>query len=87
MRLEEYFKYNHGSDESGMKQWSSGSQHGKGQGQKFKRGFFKKFGNRQQSFVHDKSASSHSSEKKPCSLCGMSHEGQPCAIKLCYTCK
>jgi hypothetical protein len=87
MRLEEDFKYNHGSDESGKKQWSSGSQHGKGQGQKFKRGFFKKFGNRQQSFVHDKSASSQSSEKKPCSLCGMSHEGQPCAIKLCCTCK
>jgi hypothetical protein len=37
--------------------------------------------------VHDKSASFHSSEKKPCSLCGMSHEGQPYAIKLCYTCK
>jgi hypothetical protein len=61
--------------------------HGKCQRQKFKKGFFKKFGNRQQSFVHDKSASSHSSEKKPCSLCGKSHEGQPCAIKLCYTCK
>uniref|UniRef100_A0A2N9I8T4 Reverse transcriptase n=1 Tax=Fagus sylvatica TaxID=28930 RepID=A0A2N9I8T4_FAGSY len=58
-----------------------------GQGQKFKKGFFKKFGNRQQSFVHDKSASSHSNEKKTCSFCGMSHEGQPCAIKLCYTCK
>uniref|UniRef100_A0A2N9IPW9 Reverse transcriptase n=1 Tax=Fagus sylvatica TaxID=28930 RepID=A0A2N9IPW9_FAGSY len=87
MRLEEDFKYNHGSDESGKKQWSSGSHHGKGQGQKFKKGFFKKFDNRKQSFVHDKSASSHSSEKKPCPLCGMSHEGQPCAIKLCYTCK
>jgi hypothetical protein len=87
MRLEEDFKYNHGSDESGKKQWSSGSHHGKGQGQKFKRGFFKKFGNRQQSFVHDKNASSHSNEKKTCSFCGMSHEGQPCAIKLCYTCK
>uniref|UniRef100_A0A2N9EEP8 RNA-directed DNA polymerase n=1 Tax=Fagus sylvatica TaxID=28930 RepID=A0A2N9EEP8_FAGSY len=87
MRLEEDFKYNHGSDESGKKQWSSGSQHGKGQGQRFKRGFFKKFGNRQQSFVHDKNASSHSNEKKTCSFCGMSHEGQPCAIKLCYTCK
>ena len=37
--------------------------------------------------MHDKSAFSHSSEKKPCSLCGKSHEGQPCAIKLCYTCK
>jgi hypothetical protein len=87
MRLEKDFKYNHGSDESGKKQWSSGSQHGKGQGQRFKRGFFKKFGNRQQSFVHDKNASSHSNEKKTCSFCGMSHEGQPCAIKLCYTCK
>uniref|UniRef100_A0A2N9EJD6 Reverse transcriptase domain-containing protein n=1 Tax=Fagus sylvatica TaxID=28930 RepID=A0A2N9EJD6_FAGSY len=53
MRLEEDFKYNHGSDESGKKQWSSGSHHGKGQEQKFKKG----------------------------------HEGQPCAIKLCYTCK
>uniref|UniRef100_A0A2N9FNH1 RNA-directed DNA polymerase n=1 Tax=Fagus sylvatica TaxID=28930 RepID=A0A2N9FNH1_FAGSY len=41
----------------------------------------------QQSFVHDKNASSHSNEKKTCSFCGMSHEGQPCAIKLCYTCK
>uniref|UniRef100_A0A2N9H1P0 Reverse transcriptase n=1 Tax=Fagus sylvatica TaxID=28930 RepID=A0A2N9H1P0_FAGSY len=49
MRLEEDFKYSHGSDESGKKQWSSGSHHGKGQGQ--------------------------------------SHEGQPCAIKLCYNCK
>jgi hypothetical protein len=87
MRLEEDFKYSHGSDESGKKQWSSGSQHGKGQGQKFKKGFFKKFGNRQQSFVHDKNAASHSNEKKTCSFCGMSHEGQPCAIKLCYTCK
>uniref|UniRef100_A0A2N9F2L4 RNA-directed DNA polymerase n=1 Tax=Fagus sylvatica TaxID=28930 RepID=A0A2N9F2L4_FAGSY len=87
MRLEEDFKYSHGSDESGKKQWSSGSHHGKGQGQRFKRGFFKKFGNRQQSFVHDKSASSHSNEKKTCSFCGMSHEGQPCAIKLCYNCK
>jgi hypothetical protein len=87
MRLEEDFKYNHGSDESGKKQWSFGSQHGKGQGQKFKRGFFKKFGNRQQCFVHDKSASSQSNEKKLCSLCGMSHESQPCAIKLCNTCK
>jgi hypothetical protein len=87
MRLEEDFKYNHGSDESGKKQWSSGSHHGKGQGQKFKKGFFKKFGNRQQSFVHDKNAASHSNEKKTCSFCGMSHEGQPCAIKLCYTCK
>ena len=47
MRLEEDFKYNHGSDESGKKQWSSGSHHGKGQGQKFKKGFFKKFENRQ----------------------------------------
>uniref|UniRef100_A0A2N9GX41 Reverse transcriptase n=1 Tax=Fagus sylvatica TaxID=28930 RepID=A0A2N9GX41_FAGSY len=75
------------TDESGKKQWSSGSHHGKGQGQRFKRGFFKKFGNRQQSFVHDKSASSHSNEKKNCSFCGMSHEGQPCAIKLCYNCK
>ena len=75
MRLEEDFKYNHGSDESGKKQWSSGSHHGKGQGQKFKKGFFKKFDNRKQSFMHDKSASSHSSEKKPCPLCGMSHEG------------
>ena len=37
--------------------------------------------------MHDKSAFSNSSEKKPCSLCGKSHEGQPCAIKLCYTCK
>ena len=53
MRLEEDFKYNHGSDESGKKQWSSGSHHGKGQGQKFKKGFFKKFDNRKQSFVHD----------------------------------
>uniref|UniRef100_A0A2N9HF18 Uncharacterized protein n=1 Tax=Fagus sylvatica TaxID=28930 RepID=A0A2N9HF18_FAGSY len=44
MRLEEDFKYNHGSDESGKKQWSSGSHHGKGQRQKFKKGFFKKFG-------------------------------------------
>jgi hypothetical protein len=87
MRLEEDFKYSHGTDESGKKQWSSGSHHGKGQGQRFKRGFFKKFGNRQQSFVHDKSASSHSNEKKTCSFCGMSHEGQPCALKLCYNCK
>uniref|UniRef100_A0A2N9EM84 Reverse transcriptase n=1 Tax=Fagus sylvatica TaxID=28930 RepID=A0A2N9EM84_FAGSY len=30
MRLEEDFKYSHGSDESGKKQWSSGSHHGKG---------------------------------------------------------
>uniref|UniRef100_A0A2N9GWU7 RNA-directed DNA polymerase n=1 Tax=Fagus sylvatica TaxID=28930 RepID=A0A2N9GWU7_FAGSY len=43
MRLEEDFKYNHGSDESGKKQWSIW------------------FSTR--------------------------HEGQPCAIKLCYTCK
>uniref|UniRef100_A0A2N9GV60 RNA-directed DNA polymerase n=1 Tax=Fagus sylvatica TaxID=28930 RepID=A0A2N9GV60_FAGSY len=57
MHLEEDFKYNNGFDESGKKQWSSGSHHGKGQGQKFKKGFFK------------------------------NHEGQPCAIKLCYTCK
>uniref|UniRef100_A0A2N9GE10 RNA-directed DNA polymerase n=1 Tax=Fagus sylvatica TaxID=28930 RepID=A0A2N9GE10_FAGSY len=35
MRLEEDFKYSHGSDESGKKQWSSGSHHGKGQGQKY----------------------------------------------------
>uniref|UniRef100_A0A2N9GH84 CCHC-type domain-containing protein n=1 Tax=Fagus sylvatica TaxID=28930 RepID=A0A2N9GH84_FAGSY len=117
MRLEEDFKYNHGSDESGKKQcawhtcmaklmgvrplsrvelmlwvrgvtqWPSGSRNGKGQGQRFKRGFFKKFGNRQQSFMHDKNATSHSNEKKTCSFCGMSHEGQPCALKLCYTCK
>jgi hypothetical protein len=46
MRLEEDFKYNHGFDESGKKQWSSGSHHGKGHGQKFKKGFFKKFDNR-----------------------------------------
>uniref|UniRef100_A0A2N9F3Y9 RNA-directed DNA polymerase n=1 Tax=Fagus sylvatica TaxID=28930 RepID=A0A2N9F3Y9_FAGSY len=58
MRLEEDFKYSHGSDESGKKQWSSGSHHGKG-----------------------------SRTEKTCSFCGMSHEGQPCAIKLCYTCK
>jgi hypothetical protein len=71
----------------GVTQWPSGSRNGKGQGQRFKRGFFKKFGNRQQSFMHDKNAASHSNEKKTCSFCGMSHEGQPCALKLCYTCK
>lgn len=88
MSLEEDLKCNLDSREDEKKQEPSGFQHGEGRGKIFKKGFFKKSGNKDHSYGQDNGASPQSSEKKLYSYCDRFHNGYACGgVKLCYNCK
>uniref|UniRef100_A0A7N2QX76 PR5-like receptor kinase n=1 Tax=Quercus lobata TaxID=97700 RepID=A0A7N2QX76_QUELO len=88
MSLEEDFKCNLSSRENEKKQEPYGFQHGEGQGEIFKKRFFKKSSNGDHSNGQDNGASPQSSEKKLCPHCDRFHNGHACGgVKLCYNCK